>query len=308
MQLELGIPLRWPGSWRERWLGACTDALPHLIAPRRQAAAAPPVAARRPAAAAAPVRLEFTSPTLCGLVGVDAGRGARLLLFPPGGTLALFTGERTGGEASGSVGGLSVAPADGGERVSFRGPVLRFPDATPFLDLEAGLTRAELEDAEVALAFTPRGEVGGAEFGDVSGSVTLGTRLFAIAGHGFAERRAPAGPWPRLRAALRLDERAALALTVALRSGEARGAVHRDGERVGVAAARAALGAAETPLERVRLDVELESGERLALEAHAVHRLPVVRLQGPSALRLEFAACRLDGGAWPAGWCEVGGL
>jgi hypothetical protein len=42
--------------------------------------------------------------------------------------------------------------------------------------------------------------------------------------------------------------------------------------------------------------------------AAAVHRLPVVRVRGATAIRVEFAACRLEGADEPAGWCEVGGL
>src|SRR5262249_22559855 len=32
LQLELGVPLRWPGRWRQRLVDACTASLPALLA------------------------------------------------------------------------------------------------------------------------------------------------------------------------------------------------------------------------------------------------------------------------------------
>jgi hypothetical protein len=305
VQLELGIALRWPGPWRQRLLAACDAALPEIVvaagdgARPAAAAPAPPAAAPRDLTR----RFEFTSPTLCGLVALD-GVGGRLLLFPPEGGLVLFTGERTGPAPSGRVGALAFDPLGAGHRVTLRGPLLRFPETTPFLDLEAGLATAALVDADVELEFTPDAGAGG--FGRVSGRVVLDGARVLVDGHGFTEDGAPGGPWPRLRVALRLGESGRLVLTVALDGTGATGVLYRDGTELPVAVARAELGPPHSPLERFALEVELASGERLRLTPSASHRLPVVRLRGPTALRLEFAACRLEDGAWPAGWCEVG--
>ncbi|HYR95565.1 MAG TPA: hypothetical protein VEM57_02470, partial [Candidatus Binatus sp.] len=89
VQLELGIALRWPGRWRAKLFEACAEALPALLAPP-DASAAPDAVATAPAPVPA-YRLQFTGPAVCGLVAVDRGRGGRLLLFPPGGGLVLFT-------------------------------------------------------------------------------------------------------------------------------------------------------------------------------------------------------------------------
>jgi hypothetical protein len=303
VQLELGIPLRWPGGWRTRLVAACRDALPALLG---TPAGVPDVAMPCPTGAsrAVPLRLEFATPALAGLVGVEAER-ARLLLFPGGGELVLFTGERTV-EPNGRVGALDVRTlADGRLTVAFRGPLLRFPDPTPFLDLEQGLAGARLAEADVALAFSPDAS---GSFGTVSGSVDLdGTRLL-VDGRGFAEEGFPADPWPRLRAALSLGERGALALTLGLGDGEARGFLHRAGTRLPVVAARATPDDSGAPLAGFGLQVELAGGEHLELRAEALVRVPVVRARGPVVVRVEFAACRVDGQAEPAGWCEVGGL
>jgi len=97
-------------------------------------------------------------------------------------------------------------------------------------------------------------------------------------------------------------------VTVGLAKGEATGFLCRAGRHVGVVTAHANLGPPPSPLGRVTLEVELAGGERLRVETAAVHELPVVRSRGPSAVRVVFAACAVDGGGAPAGWCEAGGI
>jgi hypothetical protein len=309
VQLELGISLRWPGAWRDRLIEACAATLPALAAgasPARTPARAP--VGGDPARLVAR-RLEFASPALSGLVGLDAGRTGRLLLFPADGGLVLFTGERLGLEPPGVAGGLHVqATEDGGLDLRYDGPLLRFPDTTPFLDLETGLARAELIEGEIALRFSPgHADGGAAEFGAVSGSVSLDGAHQAVAARGFGETGNPGGPWPRLRAALDLGGGAHLALTLALPAGEASGFLCRDRRHVPVTAARVALGPAAAPLADIALDLELGDGGRLRVGAHALHSLPVIRNAGHAPVRIEFAACFLDG-VGPAGWVELGGV
>jgi hypothetical protein len=308
VQLELGIPLRWPGAWRGRFLAAAAAALPALVAPAADARPPGPRPLHRAAPRAAS-RIEWTTPTLCGLAGLDAGRGARLVLFLPEGGLLLFTGERTGDEEAGRVAGLAVESEGGVTRVRFTGPLLRFPDTTPFLDLEAGLARAALVEADVHLDFHASLATDGGAFGAVEGRAVLDGEPVPLAGYGFSEGEAPGGgPWPRLRAALRLGESRALRVVTSLGGGAATGVFHRAGDTVPVVGARVTLGPAETPLEHLDLEVELADGERLRLTGRAAYRLPVVRMTDSATIRLEFAACRLDEAAWPAGWCEVIGI
>src|SRR5206468_1547772 len=169
VQLELGIALRWPGPWRAHLVAACTEALPALLAAPHPAGAPPGDTTAAAPAPPVPRRLEFAGAALSGLVGLDAGRTGRLLLFP-------------------AAGGL-----------------VRFPDTTPFLDLETGLARAELVEGEIELRFAPgHAHEGPAEFGTVTGSVALERARHPVTAAAFAEDGAPAGPWPRLRAALDL--------------------------------------------------------------------------------------------------------
>jgi hypothetical protein len=306
MQCELGVPLRWPGVWRHRFIAACVEALPALLDPATAPAAGQPPSALR---ITQPRRrtLEIAGQEVGALVSTDAG-GGRLLVFPPGGGVALFTGERLGEEEPGCVGGLRIDDGDDGAlRVCFAGPMMRFPDTTPFVDLERGLTTAQvIEHAAVDLAFAPHHQ--GGKFGPVTGTAMLDGHHLDLGGRGFAAGGDTQGPWPRLRLALQLGRRERLSVTVGLDGGGARGVLCRDGDHRPVRRAAARLGDAANPLAGATLDVELADGERLTVRPEAVHQLPVVRGATEFPLRLLYASCRLPGVAGLAGWCEVGGL
>jgi hypothetical protein len=308
VQVELGIPLRWPGPWRDRFVDACRAARPAFAGEAPPDAAAPELPGSPGVADhGPPARLEFTSPGLCGLVAADRG-GLRLLLFPTEGGLVLFTAERTAGRPPGP---LVVEPAAGGTvAVRLRGPLLRFRDTTPFLDLEPGLAGARLVEADVSLAFASDVPAdGGTGFGSIAGRVTLDGVTHPIAGDAFADAGAAPQVWPRFRAALRLGGDARLALSVGLDGTHVRGALRRGAQEDPARRATLRLGPPHAPLSRFALAVELASGTLLDLEVHALHRLPVIRRGPVSPVRLEFAVCRLAGGPpGAAGWCEVGGL
>src|SRR5438128_2616983 len=175
VQLELGIPLRWPGPWRTWFVEACRQALPSLTAGERDIAGGEP-AADGAASALVPCRLQFAGVPFCGLAAVGTDGGARLLLLPSDGGLLLFTGERAGGLAVATTGPGAVS-------LAYAGPLLRFPDTAPFLDLERGLAAARLVDADVQLTFTPAHAGGEAsEFGSVAGTVALGGRRLVRSG------------------------------------------------------------------------------------------------------------------------------
>ena len=328
LQLELSIPLRWPGPWRQRLVEAFLAALPRsgdgapaVLAPGAAAAAPTPAAAaaaRRPgppalaraatAVAGARGALEFVADGMCGLVALDR-TGGRLLLFPPGGELVMFTAERVASSA-GDVAGLALERSAGGLRVTFRGPLVRFPDTAPFLDLERGLgTASVVADGAVTLAFDPPHHAGsdGGDFGRVHGVVRLADDEHTVEGHGFAAAAGPPTVWPRVRAALRLGPARGLSLVVGTRDGSVSGFLCDGRHHRAVVAAEVRPTRSDDPLSHLELAVRLEDGELLSITARAARRLPVVR-GGHPAVRLLYASCTVDGMPGAAGWCELGGI
>jgi hypothetical protein len=310
VQLELGVPLRWPGAWRCRLVEACVAVLPSLLG-TTDGGESEPLPPEPAATKGRRHTLEICGSDTAALVSMDPA-SARLLLFPPDGTLALFTGERTGGEAPVRVGGLQVEAGDGGRvQVRFAGPMLRFPDSTPFLDLERGLAGASpVEQAEVALDFIPvhPDVTGAAEFGSVRGVAMLDGSRLSLDGRALSTRGAGVTVWPRVRASLDLGDRGRLSLTVGLDGGPTSGFLCQDGRHQAVVAAEARLGHDEDRLAGLVLAVELEGGDRLQLRPEPMRRLPVVRGGAPAPVRLVYACCSLGPGTALAGWCEIGGF
>src|SRR4029450_12019416 len=85
--------------------------------------------------------------------------------------------------------------------IRFAGPMMRFPDTTPFLDLERGLAGATVvEQAEVALDFEPvHAGADGSDFGGVRGAAVLDGERLDLGGSGFAGAGGLGTVWPRLR-------------------------------------------------------------------------------------------------------------
>jgi hypothetical protein len=184
MQLELGIPLRWPGPWRDAFVAAFRDAAPALLDPERAPLGAPP-SPPLAAARASAHRLDFVSHGVCGMAAIDA-RGGRLLLVGLHVGLDLFTHERVGDDDADAVGALGIRRTPDGAELTYRGPISRFPDTDAFLDLEAGLAGARLAHADVSLAFRrAHPATDPCPFGDVAGRVTIADRTITIDGPAF---------------------------------------------------------------------------------------------------------------------------
>jgi len=169
VQLELGIPLRFPGAWRTRFIDACVDTFgdhPPPTSPTRPAdvhelhgaSLATRGATLRPTRR---VAMQFHRPDggIAGLIACDLdpkGASGRLLLLPAEGGLYLYTGEAPSAAAPHGVriGSLGLrSESAGGLELHFEGPLLRFQDTTPFLDLEVGLAGARVCEVSLELRF-----------------------------------------------------------------------------------------------------------------------------------------------------------
>jgi len=299
MQLELAIPLRFPGPWRTRFETAFAAAVPALLDPEAVAPLACPLNSPVPALTAGLARsLEFVGEDLSGLVSIDR-QGARLLLFEPSGRLVMCTRERLAGDEAERVGDLRLGPLTGGAlRARFEGPMCAFPDTEPFLDLEDGLARADVVPVRADLAFE-RGHGGPhpCPFGRVRGTVTVDgqpTRIDAAA-------YVSANTWTGAGVRLRLDRDLALLASVGDEPG---GFLCRRGEHVRVASCRVEPRPDSTGAGTLAIDASTVGGERLRVETDTMHELPVVRGHTEPAVRIVFAACRLAQGRQPAGWCR----
>jgi hypothetical protein len=293
LQLELSLPLRLPGPWRDAFVTACTAALaPADGLPASAWNTDAEAGADVGADAIEPIALEFVAPGLSGLAALDP-QGGRLLLFTDDHRLFTFTGERVGAHGTDRVAGLRIATAPSGEvDLGYDGPMLAFPDTMPFVDLERGLASAAGIAAEVHLRWTAAHLSPDAPcpFGALRGHARIGATRYEIAGHAVRTRR-EIGLAARSRAALRLADGS---VVVARSAG---GIVCRAGRHVAVTGCRV-----DDDGALARLDLTTEDGERLTIGAAISHRLPVVP-GVPGAPPLVFASCRHDGRL--AGWVTL---
>lgn len=280
VQLEIGIPLRWPGRWRDGFVAAICEAAPALLDPTGQPEARLPQTPAAPPAA--PRRLEFVSEPACGLAALD-GRGGRLLLVGLHAGLDLVTYERVAA-IDGARGGPIALEADP-PRLAYRGPIGRFRDTTAFLDLEAALAAATVAPADVALAFRPAHRSGlDCPFGHVEGHVRIAGRTHRVRGPALlsSDDAPPPAAWMDLG----------------------------DGRRLALSASAEEAICCDGTTHR-RVDCRLTTGEdgtvlvlggpapcRVPLEAE--HRIPIVRGRSRPATSAALTTYRI--GARRAGW------
>ncbi|MBI3784887.1 MAG: hypothetical protein HY270_15955 [Deltaproteobacteria bacterium] len=304
VQLELGIPLRWPGRWRDNLLDVLTATFAQrpLIASHSQKAATP--YARRPApdesSATQSAALQFYDPAadLALLAGV--GRigpetlGGRLLLFLGGQRVALFTGEQPLAAQNG-VPPLFLCDDGKRLRVELAGPILLLDDSSTYLDLEAAFVESHLAAARVALEFAAEDGGGGTvRFGTVRGEVEIDGSLRRISCSGFANVAAlrAAGPGP------------ATSLTATFESGPAFWSRAVDGNAEAVTWRFDTRGA-ETPSRSgltAYVDADGFTPRRLEWQSHdgrvasgtPISRMAILRSGPGGYLRVSFGVARFD--------------
>ncbi|MGH7899093.1 MAG: hypothetical protein ACREQQ_14150, partial [Candidatus Binatia bacterium] len=188
VQLELAVPLRWPGELRS----GIIDAVAGLLGTERSDPAdGVDDVGLEPGAGS--IRERFAIEFHDGRAGIGGFSGierlasgrrhGRFLLCAGATRLGLFTGEDArGAGASLRCQGLSwTAEPGGGGTLEYAGPCLTFPRSDPFLDLEAGLADAELSRFEAKLEWRPTPpaarsarSAAGARLGRIEGRVSHG--------------------------------------------------------------------------------------------------------------------------------------
>lgn len=327
VQLELAIPLRWPGPRRDRFLALLADVFAKGT-PRDS-----PVVRRRSngvvlrSSGGRVTRrrgLQFVADEMLVMTSIDVGEAGgiagRLVISRDPDRLALFTGELGDPTVAWTIPPLTFEPlAGGGARVAYEGPLVGFPTLTPFLDLERGLAGGTLIEARVDLTFAAdqSGYVSGSEecFGDVRGKICLDGRAHAIATRGVASNSGVLAPrpLPDCRITLPISPLGALLLDV----DPAQPLVHRDRRRLVGALVGTAWAGAKSAAVRASCDLQMTaSAGSIALEVISgdgrserligvLDRLIPIRRPGREGTVIEttFALVRIGGSR--LGWVEV---
>lgn len=193
VQLELAIPLRWPGPRRDRFVAMLAEVF-GAPAARTPPARVPPVPLRTLAGRITERRglqcIVGDALVMVGIDGAEAGPVAGRVVISPGpDELVLFTGELSHPSDRHAIPPLAItALASEGLRVTYDGPLVRFPTLTPFLDLERGLAGGTLVEGHVDLTFAAdRTGIGG--FGDVHGAFVVDGRRQVVAVRGVTTHR-----------------------------------------------------------------------------------------------------------------------
>jgi hypothetical protein len=199
VQLELGIPLRWPGRYRDTFMDVLCRLLGDEIRARAVAArdanardewALPPRRIDRAGArsehgyALQAVLADGSGLFLGAEPSGTRSMAARLCLARPDGAMLLFVAEGPWGGDAGQyeVAGLRFAatagttPSGFDAGISYRGPLVHYATHEAFLDLERGLAGAGVQDAEVDLRYEHRGD----GFGSLVGALHLGDERLEI--------------------------------------------------------------------------------------------------------------------------------
>jgi hypothetical protein len=310
VQLELAVPLRWPGPLRRHVM----EAAAHLALPARRRSAGLEALRAPSAAAAAPDRiaLEFHDGAagVGGFAAIERAnsgrRHARLLLCVGPRRMVLFTGE----DASTRATPLRCMDAewrrgDGGEvRLDYDGPCLTFSRTDPFLDLETGLAEAELSHLRADLRFRPVASRMGREelssgLGHVDGRVRLGGWAVTIGAPG-ALQDGPvpdAHPWRERRALhIPLGSDTFLSISSRLLEGEiVEGHLARDGRLEPILSGRVIEHnpAKELTPRAWRIEAVSRSA-RLRVLGHVTHAIPVVRTASGGRVLTVFGLARFD--------------
>ncbi len=190
VQLELGIPLRWPGRRRDSFLEQLSQAMLGRAVP----GTTKPRSSNRANAASLQVFDRAAGLTMLASVDQFPGNGpcfGRLVLFLPDGRVALSTGEAVDLEQLARDGPIfSTTPS--ALSFGFAGSMLITDGGDDYVDLELALSRGKLADARIDL----RCDTGDAAHGVATGTVRVDGAEIEVAATGFTTPRGW-GTWSR---------------------------------------------------------------------------------------------------------------
>jgi hypothetical protein len=320
VQLELAIPLRWPGARRDGFLAmlaACFGGTPNRH--RVLHWPVPPVLRTGGGRVEGRRALQFVADECLVMTSIEAGdegpTGGRVVLSESPSSLALFTGELVPVSREWSVPPLRCdSQPDGTMRVAYEGPLVRFPNHTPFLDLERGLAGGVVVEARLDVVFEPaaaeRGAPSAERFGIVRGDLVVDGRYQQIRTHGVATMVDPPVSFPAGCGRITLPTAACGALLLTIDTAEKDDAPDR--HRIALSGALWS-GGAPVPMrgtgtvvlaaDDATLVIDCREPD-LVISARLERMIPVLR-PGPrgSIVQTTFALVRVAGHA--IGWLEL---
>lgn len=317
-QIELAIPLRWPGRRRDRFLTLLSDTVAGTAS---VSTVSPPTAPVRAVGGRVMHRrgLQFVAGDMLVMASIEASEsgptGGRLVVSRDERRLALFTGELAVSGEPWRVPPLAIAVASSGEmRVTFEGPMVGFSFHGPFVDLERGLAGGTLLEGRLDVTFRSDPEHGAANadetFGEVRGELVIDGRRTLVLTRGVAVTTLPAAArrLPSCRVTLPTSPWGTVALAT-----EADDPLRADGARwIGTLRGVATALDAGSVL-RVAGDLSFADAERsLALREAGgrilegtLERLLPVRRPGREGTVVETTFALLRNGGTLVGWLEV---
>jgi hypothetical protein len=299
IQLELAIPLRWPGAWRDRFVDTLVE-LASAEGERRSRGDAPrcsrtewklppiPKAARAdrwPPGYSIQTVLPDGGGLFAGAEAVGSSEAAaRLCWVRPDGTLVLFVGEGSwSGDAHRyAVGGLDLEGISSSDdrtvervRVRYAGPIVVYPTHDAFCDLELGLAGARLASAKCDVELEQSGE----SFATMQGYLSVGDEMLELRGSAVCERSSRRAAGVALRSRVFVTAGPLAPARVVAYEGD-------DVERIGWSVD------ADAEVDAIR--VGLGEGDRA--HAHVVARVPVYRvIAGRYVVKVTFGTATIDG-------------
>lgn len=208
VQLELGVPVRWPGPYRGGFLDAARAAFIEAATPPFTPSPCP-----TPSARGTPARSDGHSPRGRGdapssnaslqlydpraevaltarVDGAGTHHASRLLIFLGGERLALFIGEDVRQDRPLNE-GPHFTPMPHGFRLRFDGTALASNNGSLYLDLEQAFAASQLCAVAVDLRF--RSQLSG-EYGAAAGWIEVDGQRRSVESHAFARHGVLSGP------------------------------------------------------------------------------------------------------------------
>ncbi len=196
VQLEIGLPLRWPGPRRDSFMRHIAEAFAPRT-PRRQAPSIRTASPAEPATSAQALQVFDPRSRIAVLASVDPAPAAgvvfgRVALFLPDGGVGLYTAEAETIQHLAGDGPAFTSASDSVE-LQFRGSILVTPDGEDYVDLERALSRSRLAEASLSLHLSHQAN---GRIGRVTGTVRIDGEVFPLDATGFATPR-EWGVWRR---------------------------------------------------------------------------------------------------------------